>query len=326
MPLLLSQVYSQMLATDVKLALADLYGDEHEVVLVHSAGNADQRVEALALFEIDRTPHVAHLTSLYVPPRPAVGSLSGFAESIAVLRGPDGCPWDREQTPQSLRAGLLEEVAEALDALDRDDNDALADELGDVLLHIVMQAQMAAEAGYFTLTDVIAGIDAKIKRRHPHVWGDTAVGTSGEVEDNWAAIKALEKGRNQSPTILENIPLALPALARSQKIQSRVRKVGFDWPDISGVWEKLHEEVTELVSAETPEHRREELGDLLFVIVNLAKWLDIDAEVALREANAKFERRFRAVEQLVAERGLSMESLDLPMLETLWTQIKANER
>lgn len=322
-PLLLSQVYSRMVAGDVKLALMAAYADEHEVALVHGAGTGSAAVEWLPLHAIDHSRQIAHMTSLYVPPRRDVAALPGFAESIAVLRGPNGCPWDREQTPQSLRAGFLEEVAEALDAIDRDDVDALAEELGDVLLHIVMQAQMAAEDGYFTLTDVIAGIDAKIKRRHPHVWGDVALTSSGDVVDNWAAIKAREKAGNQSRSMLDNIPYALPALARSQKIQSRVRKIGFDWPTIDGVWAKLDEEIGELRAAATDAERSAELGDLLFVVVNLAKWLEIDAETALREANAKFERRFSQVEALMQARGRQFDEMNLDMLEALWQEAKA---
>jgi tetrapyrrole methylase family protein/MazG family protein len=244
------------------------------------------------LYAIDRSDAVSHLTSLFVPPLPTPSTLNALAETVAILRSPDGCPWDQEQTPQSLRSGFLEEASEVLVALDEDDMDGLREELGDVLYHLVMQTQMASEAEEFRLAEVIAAIDAKLKYRHPHVWGDWQVSDSAEVVANWEMLKAQEKA-DRSESLVDNIPQALPALAYSQKLQGRVRKVGFDWPSIDGVYEKLQEEVGELQTAVSPQHRAEELGDLLFVTVNLAKWLDIDAESALREANAKFSRRFK---------------------------------
>jgi tetrapyrrole methylase family protein/MazG family protein len=184
-----------------------------------------------------------------------------------------------------------------------------------------MQIQMASEAEEFRLTEVIADVDAKLKYRHPHVWGDWQVRDSEEVIQNWELLKAKEKA-DRSDSLVDNIPYALPALARSQKLQTRVRQVGFDWPEIEGVYEKVQEEISELREAASPEHRTEELGDLLFVVVNLAIWLDIDAEAALREANAKFSRRFRALEELASMRQLALAGMDLASLETLWQEVK----
>ncbi len=223
--------------------------------------------------------------------------MAALAETIAILRSPEGCPWDREQTPQSLRSGFLEEASEVLEALDTQDEELLREELGDMLYHLVMQTQMASEEEIFRLPDVIAGIDAKLRHRHPHVWGDLDVADSDEVVRNWEAIKQEEKA-TRSTSLVDNIPEILPALARSQKLQDRVSKIGFDWPNIAGVYGKLTEEIGELQEAHTPAERQDELGDLLFVAVNLARWLDVDAESALREANLKFSRRFRQVEQL----------------------------
>lgn len=323
-PLLLGQVFSRMLASDLKLSLMAVYPPEHPVQLIHGAGTDNVQIEAIPLHEIDHSNQIGNLSSLYVPPRAKVASLGNFANTIAILRGPDGCPWDQAQTPQSMRAGFLEEVAEAIDALDRDDVDELRDELGDVLLHIVMQAQMATETGDFTLSDVIEGIDAKIKRRHPHVWGDATIESIDGLNKTWAAIKAQEKaGKPKADSLLDNIPVALSALARSQKIQKRVRKVGFDWPSIDGIYEKLQEEVVELKEAETRTHRSEELGDMLFVVVNLANWLDLDADAALREANLKFIRRFQQVEKLLKQRNETLDNMPFEQLNARWREAKA---
>lgn len=324
-PVLIGQVYNQMIASELKLTLMTIYPDEHEVVLVHGAGTADEKVERLPLYKIDRMPHAAHLTSLYVPPLPIPSSLAALAETVATLRAPGGCPWDQEQTPQSMRSGFLEEASEVLAALDMEDSDALCEELGDLLYHIVMQVQMAAEEELFKLTDVIAGIDTKLKRRHPHVWGDWQVANSAEVVSNWEKIKAEEKAAAPH-SLLDNIPYALPALARSQKIQDRVNKVGFDWPDVAGVWAKLDEEIAELHAAVTLEERTAELGDVLFVLVNLARWLGIDAESALRETNLRFSRRFQGVEQLAESRHLSLAELDFVALDALWQEVKGSKQ
>lgn len=323
-PTLIGQVYSQAVAGELKLRLTAAYPDEHRVYLVHSAGAASSQVESIPLYEIDRSASINHLTSLYLPPLQRPGDLTALAEAVATLRGPIGCPWDQEQTPLSMRADLLEEVSELLDAIDLDNSDAICEELGDVLLHIAMQAQMASEVEAFKLTDVIAGIVEKIIRRHPHVWGETLVANSDEVVQNWNAIKALEKRENrQSKSILDNIPNSLPALAQSQKIQTRVRKAGFDWQTIEGVYEKLQEEIIELQNAVTPQEKLMEVGDILFVIVNIAKWLELDAEIALREANIRFSKRFRLVEALAQERGLILEQMSEPDLITLWLEAKA---
>jgi tetrapyrrole methylase family protein/MazG family protein len=320
-PLLLGQVYNRLLAGEVKLVLTAVYPDEHPVHLVHAAGTEQQVVESIPLYEMDHSQHIDHLTTLYVPPLPYKASLANLAETVAVLRSPEGCPWDQEQTPQSMRSGFLEEASEVLAALDRDDNENLREELGDVLYHLVMQAQMAAEMGEFKLSDVIAGIEAKLKHRHPHVWGDWQVADSAEVVRNWEMIKQAEK-QKLAVSLLDDIPLTLPALARSQKIQQRVRKVGFDWPDIAGVFAKLDEEIAELKAAVSPAEQTAELGDMLFVIVNIANWLGIEAESAMREANGKFDGRFRQVEQLAQARQLDLAAMDIDALEVLWQKAK----
>jgi tetrapyrrole methylase family protein/MazG family protein len=320
-PLLLGQVYNRLLASEVKLVLTAVYPDEHPVHLVHAAGSEAQVVESIPLYELDRSQYIDHLTSLYVPPLPYKASLANLAETVAVLRSPEGCPWDQEQTPQSMRSGLLEEASEVLAALDAADTDNLREELGDLLYHLVMQTQMAAEESDFTLAEVIAGIEAKLKHRHPHVWGDWQVADSAEVVRNWEMIKQQEKGQTAASR-LDNVPQTLPALAQSQKIQERVRKVGFDWPNIDGVFAKLDEEIGELHAADSLAEKTAELGDILFVTVNIASWLGLEAETALREANARFSGRFRQVEQLAAARQLDISTMDIDSLEELWQEAK----
>ena len=323
-PLLIGQVYSRFVAGEVKLALGAIYPDQHPVVLVHRAGEVEELAEALPLYAIDRSAETGHLTSLYVPPLPAAATLPALAETIAVLRSPDGCPWDIEQTPQSLRSSILEESYEVLAALDNGDPDNLCEELGDLLYLIVMQAQMAFEAGDFNLSEVIAGIEAKLKRRHPHVWGDWEVRGTEEVLRNWELLKKREKeGQPERPSsALDGILISLPALMHSQKMQDRAAGTGFDWPDISGVLAKIQEELVEISEAETVERRAEELGDLLFAAVNLARWLEVDAEASLRGASSRFAMRFRLVERFARQRGLNLTQMALPQLDALWNEAK----
>ena len=319
LPALIAQLYDQSLASDVKLTLMNLYPDEHLVTLVRGAGTDRVQVLTAPVYELDRQPDVDHLTSLYVPPLPRPSSLEAFQDTIARLRAPGGCPWDREQTHQSLRPHLLEETYETLAALDADDTDALREELGDLLLQIVLQAQIAVEAGEFSLAQVIEGVDAKIKHRHPHVFGDVVVADVAGVMHNWEEIKREEKGKH---SLLGGVPRSLPALARAQAIQKRVARVGFDWPDAEGVIAKIAEEAAELREAQGGKEREEELGDVLFSVVNLARWLNVDAESALRGACEQFIQRFSGMEKLCRERGLNLSELGLAEQDELWEEVK----
>jgi tetrapyrrole methylase family protein/MazG family protein len=322
-PVLVGQVYSRLLAGDLKLTLTATYPEAHPVLLVHQAGTPAEQVEEMPLYALDRSRDINHLTTLYIPPLPVSGDLHALAEVIAVLRSPEGCPWDIAQTAQSMRAGFLEEMAETLDALDADDPEALREELGDLLLHILFQIQLAREEETFLLADIIGDIVTKLIRRHPHVWGDWQVQDAGQVKLNWEQLKAQEEKQLSRHSLLDSVPLALPSLARAQKIGQRVRKVGFDWPDVAGVVAKVEEELAELRAEKEPAGRQREFGDLLFALVNWARWLDIDAEVALREANRRFTRRFQTMEQLAAGRGLNLADLDIDHLEALWQEVKA---
>ena len=255
------------------------------------------------------------------------------------LRLPDGCPWDREQTHESLRSHLLEESYEVYDALGGGATPALADELGDLLLQVVLHAQLAAEAGVFDLTDVNAAIASKIVRRHPHVFGDAEARTASDVNRQWERIKADERsdaaaGGAASPEApskppkgaLDGVSRILPALAASQEMQERAANIGYEWPNVEGVLDKVVEELAELREAETAADRAEEFGDLLFVLVNVARWQGIEAEAALRAANDKFRRRFAAVERLAAERGVGLRDLSFAELDAFWDIAKLEEK
>ncbi len=249
------------------------------------------------------------------------------------LRAPDGCPWDREQTHQSLRNHLLEEAYEVYDALEFGATPELAGELGDLLLQVVLHAQLAAEDGVFDMTDVWTAIATKIVRRHPHVFGESEARTASDVNRQWERIKqgeraaAADRDGNDAPkSALDGISRSLPALAASQEMQERAANLGYDWPSIDGVLDKVSEEVRELAEAEDQAHRAEELGDLLFVLVNVGRKTGLEVESALRSANDKFRRRFRHVERSAAARGVALRDCSFEELDALWDAAKAFER
>lgn len=244
----------------------------------------------------------------------------GLRRIVARLRAPDGCPWDRIQTHESLKPFLLEEACEALAALDEGDASRLAEELGDLLLEVLLHVQIAEEAGEFRLEDVIYGIASKLVRRHPHVFGEAKAETPEEVVAHWEALKREERGEEGS--ILAGIPRTLPALAASQALQRRAARVGFQWPQTERVLDKLSEELGELAKAESQEERRDELGDVLFVLADVARRLEVDAEEALRLANGKFQRRFGAMEELARQRGRKLSDMGLSEMEALWKEAK----
>jgi len=242
---------------------------------------------------------------------------------MARLRAPRGCPWDREQTHKSLRSYLLEETYEAVEAIDDEDWRRLCDELGDVLLQVVFHAQLAAERGDFGIEDVLAAIVNKLHRRHPHVFGDAQVADTAEVLERWEHLKHQEEGYEDRNSLLDGIPRGLPALQRALMTQSRAAKVGFDWDDDRGPRAKLREELSELERAPADQIEAE-LGDVLFAMVNLARFLKVDPESALRQATARFDRRFRAMEEAGGGRE-GLEQMTLPEMDRLWDQAKAQE-
>jgi len=239
---------------------------------------------------------------------------------VARLRAPDGCPWDREQTHASLKKYLLEECYEVLEALDEGDTQKLCEELGDLLLQIALHAQIATEAGEFSMGDVLRGINAKLIHRHPHVFGDVKVADAREVEHNWEALKREE--RQEETSLLAGVVKEMPALAYSQAVQQRAAQAGFEWESVEGVMEKVDEELAELSSAQTQEEKVREFGDVLLALVSVARWLQIDAEEALRLANRRFYRRFTYMEELCRERGVDFRSLSFEEQNSLWERAK----
>ncbi len=248
------------------------------------------------------------------------GSFQTLKNIMSTLRQPDGCPWDREQTPVSLKPYLIEEAYEVLEAIDSGDPKRLCEELGDLLLQVVFLAQIGAEKKDFDIQDVIRGINAKMLHRHPHVFGNDRAESAAEVCQRWEALKREEKGEDAS--ILDGIPRSMPALAGGQALQGRAARVGFDWPEVDQVIDKVAEESREFKNAADRERRAEEFGDLLFSLVNVARHLEMDAEEALGRANQRFRHRFAYIEKACRERGVAIDSLPLEEMERLWQEAK----
>jgi tetrapyrrole methylase family protein/MazG family protein len=306
-PAIIAQIHSRMVASEVKLSLMGVYSDDFPVKLIHAAGTDQEIVEELQLFEIDRSEHIGLLTALYLPGMDAATSFEAFQNVIAHLRAPDGCPWDQEQTHQSLRPHLLEEAYEALSALDNEDPEAMREEFGDLLLQIVLH-----------------GVHTKLVSRHPHVFGDLVLEEPESVLLNWEKLKAEERAANgnNNASLLDGVALALPALVQAEQFQLRAGRVGFDWPDIAGVYNKIEEELAEIHTAVGKINQSAEIGDLLFAVVNLARWLGIDAESSLREANTRFRNRFSKIESEARAQGRVVSDMTLNEMESIWRAAK----
>jgi MazG family protein len=269
--------------------------------------------------------------------KPSGASFERLVEIMATLRGPEGCPWDKEQDLDTLKPMLIEEVYEVIDAVENRDYDGLSEELGDLLLHIVFHARLGEESGRFAINDVVEGICEKLIRRHPHVFGDEDASDSEQVLANWEAIKRQEKKEKEiqpegTPSVLDGIPATLPALHQAHKISSRVARVGFDWPHIEDVFGKLTEEITELREAigrpaeeRSQEEIEGEVGDAFFVLVNIARFLNVDSESALKRSNRKFQKRFRYVEEGLARENQSIDEATLGEMEAMWQKAKQDE-
>ncbi|MCQ4088961.1 nucleoside triphosphate pyrophosphohydrolase [Saccharibacillus sp. JS10] len=335
---LIGQVYDSLTASEVKLGLMDVYPDDHPVVVGHALGvEGEERILHVPLYELDRLEGYGNLSLIYVP-RSEDDSLraSSFArlhEIVRILRSPGGCPWDMEQTHASIRKNLIEETYEVIETIDEDDPDHMREELGDLLLQIMLHSQMEEEVGTFNVYDVIRELNEKLIFRHPHVFGDLAAGDAQEALNNWDAMKVEEKKRKglASPeaSLLDGVPKDLPSLMKAYKIQKKAAKVGFDWDEVSSAFAKIEEELDELKEAlnqgASSEKMKLELGDLLFSTVNVARFLDLDPEEALSLVNDKFRRRFRYIEDRLRERGSSPQSSTLDEMDTLWNEAKTAE-
>ncbi|HZX54578.1 MAG TPA: nucleoside triphosphate pyrophosphohydrolase, partial [Ilumatobacteraceae bacterium] len=301
------------------------------VVILQRLGTPQQQIVHTTWAELDRAVEADHLTCLYIPHlgAPVGHSLVRFHELTRTLR--EQCPWDKEQTHASLIKYLLEETYEVVDALQELDPDepatdtALIEELGDLLYQIEFHATIAEQEGRFTMTDVVDGVHDKLVRRHPHVFGTVVADDAGTVVANWDAIKHAEKGRT---SVFDGVAMSQPSLSYAYQVQRKAAKVGFDWPDVDGALPKIAEEAGELAEAVGASDREgidDELGDLLFAVVNVARHLDIEPEAALRAATSKFRRRFEHVEQLAGQRGIALGSADLATLDALWDEVKSHE-
>src|SRR6266567_53833 len=329
-PLLVAHIYHRRQASAVKLALGECYPDEWPVKLVRSTGltasetvgkqggdkprpyiTTGKTVIEMPLYEIDRNSLANHFNTLYVPPLEALDALR-IPETLCYItmrlrRDPDGCPWDREQTHQTLTHYVIEETYEVVEALEENNMEKLAEELGDLLLQVYLHAEIARQEGEFAIGDVYEHVNAKLIRRHPHVFGSMQVSGAGQVVQNWEAIKQQEKiaaGRDvHSESVLHGVPLASPALIVAQEYQKRVARLGFEFGNVQDLLKKVYEELQELLEAGSSTEQLDEMGDLLFMVAKVARWLKIDAEEALRHANRKFRRRFEAMEEMIRREG-----------------------
>ncbi|MFE3576160.1 nucleoside triphosphate pyrophosphohydrolase [Lysinibacillus sp. NPDC059133] len=330
--ILIAQVYDTFSASEVKLTLMEKYDDEYPVTVVTAAGSSQEKIVTVPLYELDQSVEVDNLTTVYVPPvkskEDALRDWTTFRQIIAVLRGPNGCPWDQKQTHESLKKYLLEEAHEYLAAVDAEDDFAMIEELGDVLLQVFLHAQIGEDQGYFTLEDVLSSISEKMIRRHPHVFGDVSVEDAEGVVANWEVIKAEEKGISDKPLLKEEYR-ASSALQTAYNYQKRAAKVGFDWPDVEGAWDKFAEEWQEFrneVTKGTNASRLDEFGDVLFTLVNLARFYKLSPEEAMLHANEKFASRFGYVEAKVKESGKPFSDYTLEQLDAFWNEAKQLEK
>lgn len=333
----IGQVYDVFTASDLKLTLMERYPDDHPVVVGHALGvEGEESIVTVPLYELDRIDGYGNLSLVYVPRSEDEAlqnrSFDRLHEIVAILRSPEGCPWDREQTHQSIRKNFIEELYEALEALDNDDPDGMREEFGDVILQVMLHSQMEEEVGSFSVYDVIQTLNEKLIFRHPHVFGDRGASNAEEALGNWEQMKAEEKKRTgeaeKRKSLLDGIPKDLPALMRAYKIQKKAAKVGFDWDDIEPVLAKIQEELGELreaASEGTPDEKIGELGDLLFAVVNAARFVDADPEEALARTNAKFMRRFAYIEERLRIEGRTFDQTDLVEMDRFWEEAKAKE-
>lgn len=333
---LIGQVYDMFTASEVKLALMELYPDDYPVIVGHALGvEGEEAIQQVPLFELDRIDGYGNLSLIYIPrsddSKLRQRTFARLHEIVGILRSPEGCPWDREQTHESIRKNLIEETYEVLETIDEDDPEHMQEELGDLLLQIMLHSQMEEELGTFTVYDVIQALNDKLIFRHPHVFGESSAKDAESALQNWEQMKAEEKRRKglspEKASALDGIPRDLPALMKAYKLQKKASKVGFDWDNIEGVFQKIEEELGELRQAVTEGQSDEdtalELGDLLFAVSNAARFIGADPEEALSRTNRKFVSRFSYIEEKLAAQGKTLQESTLDEMEALWQTAKS---
>jgi tetrapyrrole methylase family protein / MazG family protein len=324
------QVYDRFIASEVKLALLEDLPSDYKVTIIDAAGSDQEKIITVPLEELDHRVEVSNLTSVYIPPAPKqllTHTFDRLREVIAILRGPNGCPWDKEQTHESLREYAVEEVYELIEAIDEQDDNGIIEELGDVLLQIMLHSQIGEDDGYFTIDDVIKSITEKMIFRHPHVFSDVAVESVDDVMTNWEALKRKEKGELRK-SVLDGIPKGLPSLLKAYKLQKKAAKVGFDWDQAEDIWNKLDEELKEVkaaIESGNEDEVEKEFGDVLFVLANLTRYYKVNPENALNLTNQKFFRRFTYIEEQLDEQGKDIRKSNLEEMDYYWDQAKGRE-
>lgn len=327
---IITQVYNTFIASEVKLKLLECYDDETEIIYVRAAGiEGLESIRKIPIYELDMQEDIDYLTSLYIPKD--LNNKKDINDLIALidtLRGDDGCPWDREQTHESLKDAIVEESYEVKDAIEKEDDDALIEELGDVLLHVIFHSSIGKEDGYFDFNDVVLGIYNKMIERHPHIFGEENIDTSSEVEKSWDEIKKEEKGFETVTQELEGVAKALPALIRAHKIQNKARKVGFDWDNVEDASKKVIEELNEVLEVYNTKDKdriTEEVGDLLFACVNVSRFLEVNEEEALNKTIDKFIKRFSYIESAALKNNKTLKEMTLQEMDELWNEAKKQE-
>lgn len=324
------QVYNQFIASNVKLELLEDLPASYQVTIVEAAGSNQEKITTIPLEELDHSLEVNNLTTVYIPPAPAHilnHTFSRLREVIAVLRGPNGCPWDKKQTHETLREYAIEEVYEVIEAIDNQDDEGIVEELGDLLLQVLLHSQIGEDDGYFTVDDVIRSITDKMIHRHPHIFADKTVESIEDVYKTWDALKQEEKG-DYRKSVLDGIPDSLPALAKAFKLQKKAAKTGFDWDDIKDIWKKLQEELDEVDEAIVSQDKSEiekELGDVLFVLANISRYYKVNPEIALNQTNQKFHSRFSYIEEELESQGKDIYQTTLEEMDYYWDQAKRRE-
>ncbi|ELC8396337.1 nucleoside triphosphate pyrophosphohydrolase [Clostridium perfringens] len=328
---IITQVYNNFIASEVKLRLLEGYEDDTEIIFVRAAGvEGLESIRKIPLYELDWQEDIDYLTSIYIPKD--LGNKKDFQDLLDIietLRNPGGCPWDREQTHESLKSALLEECYEVIDAIENEDEDALIEELGDVLLQVVFHASIGKEDGYFDIMDVIGGISNKMINRHPHVFGNEQANTSEQVLVNWDEIKKEEKGIKTLTEEMQNIAKSLPATTRAYKVQKKAKKVGFDWDDVNCAMDKVKEELNEIKEVYNCEDKsiiEGEVGDLLFACINVARFLEVDGELALDKTIKKFIKRFSYIENEAIKNNKNLKDMTLEEMDKLWEEAKTSEK